>query len=288
MRSPKSLPLLLGLVVLCSVAFVWVGCSDDSTPTTPAVTGDINDPDYLVVREQVVMFADSTLNFIKSGFGTMSLLPTDTLVDPIQYGPIDPHTDSASSVYTGGWHVIFISRQETTYSTAMRDSIQFRDEAGTPQPNITGLAAMTYKHRWVFNMIDTTVDFANFDGDAGVLIEGLNASDATINGSNVVTVHSRNYSVNPQLWPDRTRDVTITATVSNVVISQGTAGWSHSCPTSGTFTGTVVLVTQDGDATPVTTVWTATLIFDNGTAAATVRRGNTVWKADIAICDIPA
>ena len=74
MRSHKLFPLLLGLVIVSFFAVVWMGCSDDETaPTAGSSLGDLNDPDYLIIREQVSTFVDSTLDFIKAGFNSMSI-----------------------------------------------------------------------------------------------------------------------------------------------------------------------------------------------------------------------
>ena len=129
---------IIGL--LFASIIIW-GCSDDdSTPTTTSFTqGDPEDADYQLVMDQIEVFVDSSLSNIKSGFNSTNLLPTDTLVDPIHYGPIDPDKDSTSAVYVNGWHVVYIARVEDQYRTAMRDSIQFRDTYGDPQQTVNNL-----------------------------------------------------------------------------------------------------------------------------------------------------
>ena len=288
MRSHKSFPLLLGLVIVSFFAVVWTGCSDDETaPTAGSSLGDLNDPDYLIVREQVATFVDSTLDFIKAGFTSMSMLPTDSLVDPVNYGPIDPHHDSASSIYADGWHVVFISRQLESFSTAMRDSIQFRDADGIPQASSDGMTSMAYRHSWTYNVVDTAANFSNCEGDLGVEMTGLNTTQALINGTNQYSVHSRVYSSDPDLWPDQVRDATVNIALDDIRINQSSYGWAHACPYSGTCVGTVELVTQVGEADPVTTNWTYSLTFDEGAMTCTIRRGSTYWTSTCDVCQIP-
>ena len=284
MRSHKSLKLLLGLVVVTCLTMVWVGCSEDEVVSTQATPGDVTDPEYLVINEQVGTFIDSTIAITKSGLVCISQMVTDTLVDPVNYGPIDPETDSASSVYTGGWHIVYVSQVETAYRIAIRDSVQYRGADGAPQATSSGLASMTYGHQWIFAMSDTTVDYVEFDGEQRFVYTGLNTTSATINGTSEFHVHSKDYSSNPDIWPDRIRDFSFTATATDLVVEQSMSGWSNACPTSGTVTGTIEFVSQDGAGDPTTRTWTFSLVFADGVVTQTIRRGTTYWTSTVEVC----
>jgi len=288
MRSRKLFSLFLGLAVMCCFLFVWAGCSDDdSTPTTTSFTqGDPEDADYQLVMDQIEVFVDSSLSNIKSGFNSTNLLPTDTLVDPIHYGPIDPDKDSTSAVYVNGWHVVYIARVEDQYRTAMRDSIQFRDTYGDPQQTVNNLAAMTFRHQWSYSVENTTIDYFMAHGDLNVVFTELNTAEAIVNGSNTFQYFAKAYSSNPEFYPDMTRDFTFESTLTNVHITQGISGWTHSCPCTGTITGSVEMVAQEGTDDPVTTSWTFTLIFEDGTMTATVHQGSIYWTSTVDVCYI--
>lgn len=287
MRFQNSPTLLIGLALTALMLFA-AGCSDDTPAQSSTAVGDPSDQEYLIVSEQVDNYIDSTLSMVKNGFNTTLQLATDSLVDPGAYGPIDPHHDSTSSTYANGWHEIYISRRMGTYSTAFRDSVQYRDLAGDPQQTNSGLAQMTYVHQWATAQPDKSVDYADYDGKMKGEFDGLNSNVATIMGSNAMHFTSMTYSTNLAVWFDRTRDVEISGTVANLQISQTVNGWSTSCPHSGTIHGTVTLTDQEGDGEPIVSNWSFTFAFNDGLASVSISRGNTVWTRTAEVCQIPS
>lgn len=287
MRSRNSFTLLLGLVFAASLVFSWVGCSSDDPTTTGGVVGDISDPEYIVIKEQIEVFIDSTLGIVKSGFNSTSALATDTLIDPVNYGPLDPRTDSASSVYTNGWHIVFISRLGGGFSTAMLDSIQFRDVDGSNQQTNSDIYSMSYYHDWVFTVHDTSFDHSSYDGNLRLEYANLNTAQATLSGSNTYHIYSKSHSNNPELWPDRSRDITVSGDLVNISINATNSGWSNSCPISGSITGSVEMSTIDGLANPVTSDWTFSLSFTDGEATIKINRGSIYWSATYQACTVP-
>jgi hypothetical protein len=263
------------------------GCSDDTPAQSSTAVGDPSDQEYLIVSEQIDNYVDSTLNMIKVGLNSSSQLATDTLVDPGAYGPIDPHNDSTSSTYSNGWHEIYISRRMEAYSTAFRDSIQYRDLAGDPQQTNTGLAQLTYIHQWATSHPDKSVDYADYDGKMSGEFEGLNGNMATVTGSNAFHFTSMTYSTNLAVWFDRTRDVEINGNIQNLQISQTYSGWSSSCPHSGSIAGTIALTDREGSGEPTVSNWSFSFTFNDGLASISIQRGNTVWNRTAEVCRVP-
>lgn len=286
MRFQNSPALLIGLA-LTALVFFAAGCSDNTPAQSSTAVGDPSNQEYLIVSEQVDNYIDSTLNMVKNGFNSSSQLATDTLVDPGSYGPIDPHNDSTSSTYAEGWHEIYISRQLQSYSTAFRDSVQYRDLTGDPQQTNSGLAQMTYIHQWATAQPDKSVDYADYDGKMSSEYTGLNGSTATISGSNDWHFTSKTYSTNLAVWFDRTRDVEISGSILNLQVNQTVNGWSTSCPHSGSVSGTVTLTDQEGEGEPTVSNWSFSFTFNDGLASISISRGNTVWNKTADVCQIP-
>lgn len=287
MRFQNSPTLLIGLALTALMLFA-AGCSDDNTPAqSSTAVGDPADQEYLIVSEQIDNYIDSTLNMVKNGFNSTSQLATDTLVDPGAYGPIDPHHDSTSSIYSNGWHEIYIARRMETYSTAFRDSIQYRDLAGDPQQTNSGLAQMTYIHQWATAQPDKSVDYADYDGKMDGEFVGLNGTTATVNGNNDLHFSSKTYSTNLAVWFDRSREIEVNGTITNLQINQTVNGWSSSCPHSGTIHGSVSLTDKEGDGEPTVSNYSFSFTFADGLASISIQRGNTVWTKTAEVCRAP-
>lgn len=277
MRSRKLLS-VLGFIVLVGLTFSFVGCGSDKTPT--GTTGSITDPDFVAVQQDVNYFVDSTLEFFVSGFGNMYALAdqADTL-DPVYYGPVYPDSDFVSATYVNGWHVIYISRNRSTHSTAMRDSVRFFSN-GMVQQAASNVDSLYYKHEWNFNFHDTTVTNTAFTGRTDLDITGLSGSLATIDGTHEMSISHKFVSSDSTVW--RTCD--FNADLSNFTVSKTPVGWAQGCPASGTISGTVQTTYKKDDAAEVSLTWTITLTFNNGTMSATITRGTTTWSYTSNVC----
>ncbi len=284
MRTNK-LVLILGVTLLAGLLVMFAGCGSDDDKSTGS-TVNYNDPEFLVVQEEVDHFVDSTLSFFNNGLGNIYSLATDTLVDPIYYGPgpgdFDSTKDSASATYNNGWHVIYFSLHRTEYNAIMRDSIQFIKD-GQPQQTATDLESMYYRHFWWYDHVDTMVTHTSYSGTSRCDFTGLNTQQATISGSNEMNIHSKFVSNDSTVW----RDMTISATLTGITIDKTPQGWAQGCPSSGSISADFVMVYQKGTAAPDTTTWTVSITFTDGSMSAVVSHGGTTWTYDSQICTPP-
>lgn len=273
MRSRK-LMLLLGTVVVLAASLTFYGCSKDDSPT--GQVGNLNNPEFLAVHEQVSDFVDSTLAWFNDGLGSMNRLAADTVVDPILYGPTDPNaiTDSASVIYTDdGWHVVYFEFHADAYSSILVDSIQFR-KAGVYQQGVADLETLLYKHNWGYNSSDTTVTHTDYTGNVDYLFDNLDEQQCTVTGTTSWDAHSKFVSADSTVW----RDFEIDVTYTGGRIDKTGSGWAQGCPESGTFSVDVEMTYQKDAGTPVVTVWNVTVTFNSGIAAVVATQGETTWS----------
>ncbi|NOY88671.1 MAG: hypothetical protein GXO93_04665 [FCB group bacterium] len=277
MRSRKLLS-VLGFIILVGLTLSFVSCGSDKTPT--GATGSITDPDFVAVQQDVNYFVDSTLEFFVNGFGNMYALAdqADTL-DPVFYGPVYPDSDFVSATYVNGWHVIYISRNRSTHSTAMRDSVRFFSN-GVVQQTATNVDSLYYKHEWNYRFHDTTVSNTSYDGRVDFDITGLSGSLATINGSHIMSITHKFVSSDSTVW--KTFD--FSADLSSFTVSKTPVGWAQGCPAGGTINGTVKMTYKKDGASETYVTWKFTLSFNNGTMSATIKKGTTTWGYTSQVC----
>ncbi len=271
--------LVLGLLSLA--ALVAVGCGDDTTSTVN--WGSPDDPEFQVVQEQVDAFVDSTLEYLGNGLNTLQGISAgDGSIIPVQY-IVDPNGGDVLDVtYQNGWHVIYISKHFSNYATSLRDSVQFVKD-GTPQQSPAGVDSLVFKHRWDYDVVDTTVTHGVLVGNCDYTFSGLDGNQGVINGSNNVSVHHKLVTDDSTVY----RDITVNATVTNLAIGYSAfSGWSQ-CPVSGTVTAQVEMVYQNGDDPSVTTNWTVAATFTNGTVHAVASYGGVKWAYSADVCSQP-
>ena len=280
MRS-HTLVLILGVALMTGLFAMVIGCGSDNRSDNPV---NYNDPEFVVIQDEVGRFVDSTLEFFANGMGTMYGLATDTVVDPVLYvpGPIDFETDSISSSYINGWHVVYIALNRNEFTSVLRDSIRFIKD-GQPQQSANNIEDLLFRHFWSFNVTDTNVTHRDLVGQADYSFTDLNTTQATINGTDDWQADSKFVSTDSTVW----RNITIEATVTNVKINQSVAGWVQSCPTSGTVSATIQMVYQKDDNDPVTSEWTVHITFNNGNVSTLVGRGENSWNYNTQLCTPP-
>lgn len=283
MRSRKLL-LVLGVIVLTGLLVAFVGCGSDDKSTGDV--GDINDPEFQVVRDEIGHFVDSTLEFFTNGLGNIYGLATDTVVDPPLYGPGPPDFDStkdtATATYANGWHVVYFAIHRDAYDAILLDSIQFIKD-GEAQQTSTGVESLLYKHFWQYGETDTTVTFRSCIGDADYSFTGLNTTTATINGTNDLQAHSKYVSTDSTVW----RDINIEATLTGMQVNKTAVGWAQNCPSSGSVSGSIEMVYQKDSDDPITSNWTVNVTFDDGSMSVIVSRGSTTWMYNTQLCTPP-
>jgi hypothetical protein len=280
----NKLFLVLGATVLAGLLVAFVGCGSDDKST-----GDIgsnSDPEFQVVQNEINFFIDSTMESFANGLDNIYGLATDTIVDPIRYGPLppdyDPNTDTATATYADGWHAVYIAIHRETYDAWLRDSIQFIKD-GEPKQLSTELDVLVYKHYWKYDVTDTAVTHRSYTGNTDYTFTDLNTNTAVINGNNELQVHSKVVADESTVW----RDITVEATLTEVQVKKTPEGWAQGCPSSGTITASIEMVYQKDDNDPVTTNWSVNVSFDNGNMTVVVVRGTTSWLYNTHLCTPP-
>ncbi len=282
MRSQKIM-LFLGLAILVGASLFLFGCSDDETPTNN--NGDFNDPEFVQAYDQLSEFVDSTLYTFSDGLGTMYTLSADTIVDPVQYGPIDPNaqTDSSSVIYSPqGWHIVYVSYHTDNYNTIITDSIQFLND-GVYQQSANDLESIIYRHNWMYDVPNPEVSHNTYEGNSNFTFTSLETDLGRVNGTNNLDVFTKFVSVDSTVE----REFNIEADFTNIRIAQTGSGWAQGCPQSGNVVFTFQTVYQKDQEDPVTTDWTGTVNFSYGVAAYSLSNGTDSWGYSQNECAAP-
>jgi hypothetical protein len=281
----EKVVLVLGVTLLAGLLVMFVGCGSDDKSTN---SGDFNDPEFLVVQQEIYSFVDSTFEFFTNGLGNIYGLATDTMVDPVQYGSRPPEYDStkgdiAIATYADGWHVVYFSIHRDTYDKIIRDSIQFIKD-GQPQQSSAGLESLKYKHFWSYEVTDTTVTHRSYTGNADYAFVGLDAAQVTITGTNELQIHSKYASADSTVW----RDINVDATLTDMKVNKTGSGWIQSCPSSGSISASIEMVYKKDSAAPDTTNWAVSLTFNNGNMFSTVTVSSAPpWMYSTQLCTPP-
>lgn len=277
MRSHK-ITVALGLLALIAFGIGIAGCgSSNNNPTN--TYGSLTDPSFMAVQDQVDNLVDSTLTGIVDGFQNLSNVNGNGNVNPVFYGPVQPDSDVVSVTYSGGWHIVFVTRNRATFHTSLRDSVQFY--AGTSVTQYpTNVDSLLYRHQWLFTFGDTTVTNLGMSSEASFTIGGLQSSTADVSGTHDAEIHTKQVTADSTVW----RSFSISSQVTDLQVNKTFVGWAQSCPSSGTISGTIEMSYQKDSGSPVATTWTFTATFSNGTMSATVTKGATNWHYTSDVC----
>ncbi len=282
MRPHKAL-LVLGLVAVTGFSLLVSGCSSDSNSSN-LTPGSLTDPNFVAVQNEVNNLIDSTISYISDGLYNLLVLPGDTDVIIVAFGPTPGDSVSADYVYENGWHIVSWIGSFSGKTSSFKDSIQFLDNLGQPQQDNNNTETLIYKHRWVEISIDTTVSFTDYSGVVALTLDNLGSGSATVSGSHSIDVSIKTVTVDSTVW----RDIAVEGTVSNLAISEVTGGWLQNCPSSGTIGATANMTyTKDSD-NPVTSDWSFSIQFTDGTIRASAISGTTSWSYTDQICIAPS
>lgn len=269
MRSQKLF--FVATLAACALAACLVGCSKDSTPTTPPVS----DNGYNAVQSEFTNFADSLV----AQLGVHLDAYTTALAGNIEvaYSPINP---DSTILTNGGWHVVYASDILAGYDLYLVDSIRFISH-GNVQDNAMGADQMHVIRRWGIQNPDTTGNYRNIDVASSFIFSGLNTDTAAVWGGRQSTIHTKQVSTAATV--KRTYDIQTVAT--NVMIPKANNGWTKGCPQSGTIGGTVVQTVDDGNV-PLTTSWNFDVTVTAGVMDGTVTAGSWTKSFTAPLCQM--
>ncbi|MFQ5499083.1 MAG: hypothetical protein ACE5FH_05385 [Candidatus Zixiibacteriota bacterium] len=272
----RLIPASVAAIVVAGLLVVGLsGCgSDDTTPT--GSIGNSNDPEYIVVNNQVDDFVDSSLAMLGQGLGSITKLAADDQIDPAQYIVVPGGSGDANSSYdqVTGWHTVWGTVEGTGATVTVLDSIQFRNGAGAFQQTVTDLASLTFKHVWSYDATDTAVTHTNYDGTSSFVYSNINTDQTTVSGSNNLQANVKIVAADSTVW----RDLTIDGTFTGIQINKTGSGWAQSCPVSGSLAGSVDMSYKKGTADSVLSTWTLSLSIANGVFSSSIKSGNTTWN----------
>ncbi len=272
-----------GLTLVALLAFA--GCSDDKSTGSDGNGGISITDDQSAMQSELNATSDSLIVFLADAFESRASLGVGGDIDPVFYTPIDNDSDVVASTYdtTSGWHQVVVTRIATAYNQSRIDSIQFRNEGGDYQRQGGSAHAMTYRHHFNRQAVDTTTEYYNRSGVWGYDLSGLQTNQATIDGTTEITTSVKYLdNTDTTVW----RTYTISATVSNLTVERVSGGWNSICPSSGTVSGTMTTTYKRADGETISRTWTITAEFTDGTAAISVSLGSKDWQTDRSVCTI--
>ena len=282
MRPRKAL-LVFGLAAVTGLSLLVIGCSGDSNSSN-LTAGSLSDPNFVAVQNEVSNLIDSTVSYISLGLNNLLVLPGDTDVIIVSYGPTPGDSVSADYVYENGWHIVSWTGNFSGKTTSFKDSIQFLDNLGQPQQDNNSTETLIYKHRWVEITIDTTVSYTDYLGVVGLTLDNLGSGSATVNGSHSIDVSIKIVTVDSTVW----RDISVEGTVSNLAIINVPGGWLQNCPLSGTIGATANMTYTKDSGNPVTSDWSFSIQFTDGFISVSAISGTTSWYYTGQVCIAPS
>lgn len=274
----------VGLILLAAILLFWAGCSSNKTIVNNEPTdGSLTDPEFLLVKQQINNYLDSTMELLTGGFENIAHLPTDTDQVDIIHGPMGVN-DTVTYQYIGGWHITYVSHYYQNFDFRFRDSVQFQKNS-IAVPSADSADYMRYIHHWYISSNFINVTHTNSSGDVDIVYTNLDTDTATINGTNDMMI----------VWNFISNDSTLTATfdidvtVDNIRTKKAMDGWISGCPCSGDINMTIaqssILVVNDATTIRVRN-WAIDISFNNGTATATITSDNEKWTYTYAVCSI--
>ncbi len=282
MRPRKAL-LVFGLAAVTGLSLLVIGCSGDSNSSN-LTPGSLSDPNFVAVQNEVNNLIDSTVSYISLGLNNLLVLPGDTDVIIVSYGPTPGDSVSADYVYENGWHIVSWTGNFSGKTTSFKDSIQFLDNLGQPQQDNDNTETLIYKHRWVEITIDTTVSYTDYSGVVALTLHNLGSGSATVNGSHSIDVSIKIVTVDSTVW----RDISVEGTVSNLAIIDVPGGWLQNCPLSGTIGATANMTYTKDSSNPVTSDWSFSIQFTDGLISVSAISGTTSWYYTGQVCIAPS
>ena len=121
MRPHKAL-LVFGFAAVIGFSLLVIGCSGDSNSSN-LTPGSLTDPNFVAVQNEVNNLVDSTVSYISEGLNNLLVLPGDTDVIIVSYGPTPGDSVSADYVYENGWHIVSWAGTFSGKELSFKDSI---------------------------------------------------------------------------------------------------------------------------------------------------------------------
>lgn len=257
-----------GLIVSLALAAIAItaGCGDETVDPPVGPTGD---PSFAEVQPQINTFLDSAFVAFSAGFSSYNEVPiTDNDIN-VFYGPGLPG-DVPQSTYeytASGWHHITFNSNGSVTIVTVNDSLQFL-LAFQVQQDPDGADMLDYRHHWSVTAVDQTGNFSNSSGDALILFTSLTDTSSRLAGDYDFT--SIDHTVISGVTTNNTFD--FVGTFTDINVSKPSIGdWGSGCPASGTISFTInQSKTISNVSGAITTVWTGTAVFVDGTATITL------------------
>jgi len=278
--------------VLLIALFVFYGCSNDKTTSTPTVTyGSIDDPEFVPVKTRI----DSTLTIfigdILVGFDNLYAYPDDTvsvraeLTPPFVVPDGTAGVDTLIALYDNGWYYVYATYTGNLYSARVTDSIQYQSN-GTPVQDLSAnIDFVHFINKWEFTAVNPDITHTDFDGRNNFTYANLDQSVSTINGETVNNVEAVYIGVDTTM----TNNFDFSFTAANVQVARTIHGWKASCPVAGTLDMTMTHTyswTHADTQGSGSGEWTIQVTFDNGTATITASNGTSNWRYECEICQV--
>ncbi len=277
----------IGLLILAVMVFLMAGCSDDDNPlpSTGEVNGSLDDPEFVLIQEQIDAFLGETEEMLILGLENTYQLPIDTEYIRNIYGPMGPD-DIVEYNYADGWHVTYIAHFNSYANDYFRDSVMFQVNS-QPVQDPDNLEWMQYIRHWGYtsNLVDVT--HTNKNGYVNLEFENLDQDIATINGVNN-TLWEWNYYSN-----DSTIEAVYDVEMNIVELQVGqvpTYGWISGCPYGGNLAMSIeqaYSVNYGDDNDFWVRNWNVWITFDDGMADIRINSENEVWNYQCEFCSPP-
>jgi len=285
MLSKSTIP-GIGLVFMMIVLLVFAGCSDDKSTSVPLddlTNGDLEDPDFQLVKERIDNFFTNIQEDFQLGFDNIYQLPTDTDEVRNMYSPMGPD-DIVTYAYTNGWHVTNVARFNASFDDYFRDSVQFQI-SGTPVEDPSGLDQMQYIRHWGYINNEADVTHTNTSGHINFVFDSLDTDVCNINGNDNRLIEYNYFGQDSTIHATYNFDATLLNVHVNSVPGYG---WSGSCPTDGEVAIDIdqVYNVDNGSSNQFTIRnWSVSVAIQNGLAAVRVVSNNYVWNYEYQICN---
>lgn len=284
MHPKTSIP-GIGLLILAALMFLMSGCSDDDNPipSSGLTNGDPENPEFLMVQDQINDYLGSTEEMFILGMDNIYQLPTDTEYVRNMYGPMGPN-DIVEYDYVDGWHITYIAHFNTYADDFFRDSVQFQI-ASEPVEEPEGLDAMYYIRHWGYTSNQVDVTYTNSNGYVNLQFTEMDQDFGVINGVNNSIIE----------WNYISDDSTVEAvfnmqlTAQNITVGKvATYGWISGCPRSGRMNLTIdqsCNVTIGENDNFWVRNWEVQITFDTGVANVQVTSDDQVWNYQCEVCN---
>ena len=257
-----------GLFLVLAAMFTFVGCSDDNTPSGPAV-GDPNSVQFQPLKTAISTAVDSTLGVALKFAYKPNRFPSDVAWERPDMGP----NDSLFYNFVGGWNILYLGLTASadhnfTYVDSARfwegeEAVwNFRDYASTGVDLI---------HHQSTLYSGTSEEYTDQTIYVNVSFHNWNLTSRSFSGH--VKLELDDHTVESGTQQNVNYDMSVTA--DNITFERATSGsWTQSHATGGEVT--IVTTVDDGTNS---VEWNISVGFNaNGQAQVEATDGMTVYS----------